>query len=523
MRERKETIKPGLYFVFLILLLVSACAPEATLTNDEDSTSEDSPFAHLSEKEISSEESPFADLLEKISHDRKRALQRAKEWVDAEVPYSKTPQPDWENYRADCSGYVSYAWELGARGETTRTLPNVATLIRVEDLKPADIILDNSPNFNHVILFVRWTNKASLTFRAYEEVGDFYERAVARDLSFEKREDGWYVVDEDSISFGPYIAMRMDKTLKGEGEVKGASDVQDGGQPADKMDQKVSPVDGKTMIYIPAGEFSMGNTVDKVLQLCQKYYDPNNFLGGSCQREWFVEEEPIHTVYLDAYWIDQTEVTNAQYQQCMEAGVCTGEPYGFPFQRGDCPAGLDDPGCEAETYFGSPEYASYPVVDVTWFDAVTYCEWAGKRLPTEAEWEKAARGTQALNFPWGDAFLEKRANFCSLNCFSPQANEAYDDGYGNFSPVGTYPDGASPYGVLDMAGNAVEWTADWYSMGYYEHSPYKNPVGPEDGDARVLRGGSAFSIPSDVRITRRVKMAPETQSAGFRCVQEVKP
>lgn len=188
--------------------------------------------------------------------------------------------------------------------------------------------------------------------------------------------------------------------------------------------------DGSEMVYIPAGEFLMGTS---------RYRN----------------EKPEHVVYLDAYWIDRYEVTNAQYRQCIEAGECSGDVEDYP---------EDD----------------YPAVYVTWYEAEAYCIWAGGRLPTEAEWEKAARGIKEQDYPWGDE---------SPNC--ELANSAGCEG--NTMPVGSYPEGASPYGVMDMAGNVWEWVADWYKNDYYRRSPNSNPIGPVTGDCKVIRGGSWYS------------------------------
>jgi formylglycine-generating enzyme required for sulfatase activity len=236
------------------------------------------------------------------------------------------------------------------------------------------------------------------------------------------------------------------------------------------------------MVYVPAGEFIMGSSdaqVDIALALCKEYVD-------DCQRSWFESEQPQHTVYLDAFYIDKTEVTNAQYRKCVEAGAC------------DAPSNT--------AYYDNANYAQYPVIYVDWYQAMAYCEWAGKRLPTEAEWEKAARGTDGRTYPWGNTFAGSRLNFCDKNCPHDWKDASVDDGYARTAPVGSYPAGSSPYGALDMAGNVWEWTASEWEPGH---------------EFRVLRGGSLAQPGVNARAAERYGSTPANAAAavGFRCAR----
>jgi formylglycine-generating enzyme required for sulfatase activity len=247
-------------------------------------------------------------------------------------------------------------------------------------------------------------------------------------------------------------------------------------------DPWIRPADGAVMVYVPAGEFLMGSTGVEIARRAQA--------TGSDRRE-YAPEQPQHTVYLDAFWIDKHEVTNAQYRKCVEARICSAPT--------TCDGG--------ERTFDDASKAEYPVVCVSWYDAVTYAAWVGGRLPTEAEWEKAARGTDGQIYPWGYGGPTcRRANISGCE--------------GKPLPVGSHPDGASPYGALAMAGNVSEWVADWYDGDYYSQSPLRNPQGPDSGGTRVVRGGS-FSFEQElVRCAGRDFIDPDRTEdyRGFRVV-----
>jgi len=246
--------------------------------------------------------------------------------------------------------------------------------------------------------------------------------------------------------------------------------------------------DGAEMVLIPAGEFLMGST-------------PSVGNPG---------EHPQHTVFLDAFYIDKYEITNAQYYQFWLAD----EEYKSshrPMSYGTA--------CDIGSWPGvAKTKPDYPVVGIRWSDALAYAEWAGKRLPTEAEWEKAASGTDARLWPWGNQFnLDIEGVTVHANTWNG------GDGHDNTtSPVDAHPTGVSPFGVYGMAGNVFEWCADWFDLDYYNRSPKQNPSGPETGHIRVIRGGSWRHDERLVRCAFRMGSHPDSKwyILGFRCVQE---
>lgn len=260
--------------------------------------------------------------------------------------------------------------------------------------------------------------------------------------------------------------------------------------------QEIVDSRGVWMRLVPAGEFMMGGIPDQAQAECQKF--SNYAFTSGCQPDWFQEEFPIHTVYLDSFYMDIYEVTNASYAACVTDGYCQSPSDYSSYTHPD--------------YYGNPSYAQYPVLYVDWNKANSYCQWRDARLPTEAEWEKAARGTDARAYPWGDGIDCSRANY--VGCSS------------DVSAVGSYESGVSPYGIYDMAGNVWEWVADWYDGTYYQNSPRSNPQGPASGEYHVQRGGAwsdggYYYFYYDVRTSLRGRSgtALGTYDYGFRCAK----
>ena len=240
--------------------------------------------------------------------------------------------------------------------------------------------------------------------------------------------------------------------------------------PADFIDSR-----GVPMRFVPAGNFIMGNEASQ-----------------------YPEERPVHTVYLDDFYIDKFEVTNALYAECVDEGACQPPNETGSFTRA--------------SYYGDPVYADYPVVYVEWEEANAYCRWRGMKLPTEAQWEKAARGTDGRLYPWGNNIDQTYAN--------------YNEYVGDTTRVGSYETGKSIYNVYDMSGNAWEWVADWFSNTYYLDTPLTNPTGPVSGEYRVLRGGSWHDQAETVTASSRGWSQLEyfyNVDFGFRCAMDGRP
>lgn len=257
------------------------------------------------------------------------------------------------------------------------------------------------------------------------------------------------------------------------------------------------PADEMTMIYIPSGEFKMGSTeaeIEEAISLCQQHYSP-------CNHWYYKRESPQHLVSLDDFWIDQTEITNAQYQLCVNAGSCV-EP-------STCKKG--------ESTFNDLNKADHPVVCVNWEEAQNYCQWADARLPTEAEWEYAFRGEGNLIYPWGNSFDGSKLNYCDVNCDQSHADNAFDDGYQLTAPIGSYPAGESWAGLQNMSGNVSEWVSDWF--GEYSADALSNPAGSASGSEKMVKGCSWFFSPAYCRGAARPSIPPDTRFdyLGFRC------
>jgi len=245
--------------------------------------------------------------------------------------------------------------------------------------------------------------------------------------------------------------------------------------------KKVAPSSYSGMVLIPQGSFEMGS------RKSLRELDPVAIFQAD--RHMLGPEDPAHEVILDAYYIDLYEVTNADFKKYLEA---TGSKTLPRYWK--------------DAHFNQP---TQPVVGTTWKEAQACCQSKNKRLPTEAEWEKAARGKRPVKYPWGNEEPDKtRLNF--------------NNQIGKTSPVGSFPEGKSDYGVFDLSGNVAEWVQDWHFPEYYLFSPKENPPGPDKGHYKIIRGGNWKNNAEDVRLTYRNAIVPKARSktVGFRCVAD---
>ncbi|WHZ15805.1 MAG: Sulfatase modifying factor 1 precursor (C-alpha-formyglycine- generating enzyme 1) [Nitrospira sp.] len=253
--------------------------------------------------------------------------------------------------------------------------------------------------------------------------------------------------------------------------------------------------EAKVVEAAAAQDFSMYKTLvgDDGREMVQISEGP--FVMGSRDNDSDPDEKPEHQVYLKAYFFDKNEVTQYAYDRFAKMTKRAKRKIEV-FE--DDPAKLLKP--------------EYPMIAVTWEDAEAYCKWAGKRLPTEAEWEKAARGEGKRRYPWGDEFVVGYANI-----------DGNEDAFRYLAPPGSFESGRSPYGIYDMTGNVGEWVSDFYDENYYRKSPYRDPKGPEQGDQHVIRGGSWRETKQNVRASKRFQAKPwrHDVTVGFRCAKDV--
>ena len=246
------------------------------------------------------------------------------------------------------------------------------------------------------------------------------------------------------------------------------------------------------MVFVPEGIFWMGCNAELPY----------------CASEW----SPLHQVNVASFWIDVYEVTVLEYASCVESGVCS-EPNVTSDECNNVV--VDERRADTNNWISRAQRTNHPINCVDWHQAKMYCEWVGKRLPTEAEWEKAARGIDGRTYPWGN-----EPSDCNY-AVTRTIEEGSGCGQNLTWPVGSKIDGASIYGTLDMAGNVAEWTADWYDAVYYYKGHSDNPSGPEKGKARVARGGMFYSSQSQVQSFARLAFPPDksAKAIGFRCAK----
>ncbi|MFV8755818.1 formylglycine-generating enzyme family protein [Nannocystaceae bacterium ST9] len=267
-------------------------------------------------------------------------------------------------------------------------------------------------------------------------------------------------------------------------------------------DSDTCVLEAEGMVYVPAGAFWMG---------CREGFDTDE-VTGPCP----IDELPYRQVTLDAYWIDQLEVGKGEYRACMDAGVCT-VPYLWDQEHYEGPVGEG-------MFVAGPE--SFPAASISWTQASDYCEWVGKRLPTEAEWEKAARGGDGRKYPWGSEVPTcEDANYGTVG-----ESCEYEVQYITLTPRGLFPAGSSPFGAQDMAGNVNEWTTDGMETGIgYGSLPTENPTGIESDNGRALRGGGyqsailaagGYVLRTSLRRHGLISWTALTLDHGFRCAKD---
>jgi iron(II)-dependent oxidoreductase len=352
-----------------------------------------------------------------------------------------------------------------------------------------DAVIENllkpTPNLNAVNTIAIWQIVDETDSVAFPlELSDSLGERILKETKFK-------LVDRSTLE-----AILKEQKMSGEGVIDPASRQQVKLLGIDAyLFGRLSKTDEKTtitlvlkLLNVDTGELLW---INKSSSVDMPYIPAGWFLMGSPEGEGYYDEHPQHKVWVDAFWIDKCEVTNAQYEKFMKA------------------TGHEAPAFWNDDRFNKPEQ---PVVGVSWDDAVAYCRWAGKRLPTEAEWEKAARGGLVGKiYPWGDRISHDNANY---------GGTGGRDRWGGTSPVGSFP--PNGYGLYDMVDNVEEWCADWYDKNYYHRSPERNPKGPNTGDRRVLRGDSCNSFPNYLRCADRSsdEPAPTNHGIGFRCSQD---
>ena len=322
--------------------------------------------------------------------------------------------------------------------------------------------------------------KGTVTDGSGEVVPDIIVTATPGEYQAITDENGKYLIED--LTTGEYVVTASSDGLSG----TGTANIDFSGFNCTEVECNIM-ISTSVMVLIPAGNFSMGSTVE-------------------------VDEQPVHTIYLDTYYIDKYEVTNCLYKVFIDGGGYDNSAYwttdGWTWKTNNS---ITQPYYWDDSTFGynATDGPNLPVVGVSWYEAYAYANWAGKRLPTEAEWEKAARGTDERPYPWGEGIDSSKLN--------------YNDNIGHTTVVGSYETGKSPYGCYDMAGNVWEWCNDWYDASYYSSSPTNNPQGPGTGATRVFRGGSWNYDDNNCRSANRNWYYPNYRDYGFgfRCASGV--